>query len=92
MSVATFSREKQLAFGSLIGSMFATIQREHGLTLPELAQLALTIAAARAVEAKWDHETFTYRALDTFDALQAQLGKVTVDGPPLLINPPGKPL
>lgn len=87
-----FSREKQLAFGSLIGSMFATVQREHGLSAPELAQLALTIAAARAVEAKWDHETFTYRALDTFDVLSEQIGKVGVNAPPLLLNPSGKPL
>lgn len=89
--MSTFSKEKQLAFGSIIGGMFATLQREHGLTAPELAQLALTIAASRAVEAKWDAETFVYRAYDSHAVLTEQVGKVTVDAP-LLVNPLGKPL
>lgn len=82
--MSTFTREKQLAFGSLIGSMLATVQREHSLSHAEVAQLALTIAAARAVEAKWDREQFAFLALDTFEVLLEQIGKV----PPLLLRPP----
>ena len=82
--MSTFTREKQLAFGSLIGSMLATVQREHSLSHAEVAQLVLTIAASRAVEAKWDRELFAFQALDTFEVLLEQIGNV----PPLLLRPP----
>ena len=72
----TFTAEKQLALGSIIGGLLKTAQREHELSDAEIAQLALTIAAARASEANWAPELFMLRASQTFDVVHGQIGKV----------------
>jgi hypothetical protein len=88
---STFTVLKQQAFGSLMGSMFETLKREHNLTDADLAQIALTLATARAVEAHWSGPTFIARAQSSYDVQKKLIGKVTANAPATLLGPNGKP-
>lgn len=60
--MSTFTREKQLAFGSIVGGLLNSLQREHGLSDADMVALLLNIAAGEASIARWSLESFMGQA------------------------------
>lgn len=57
-----FTKEKQLAFGSIIGGFLSAVQRENELSDNDLVALVLNVAAGQASIARWSLESFVAQA------------------------------
>jgi hypothetical protein len=75
---SSFTPQKQLAFGSIVGGLLASAQREHSLTDGDLAALLLALAAGQAGIARWDLQTFAAQAVKCFEEGP---GRVRSDAP-----------
>ena len=60
--MSTFTKEKQLAFGSILGGLLSSTQREHGLSDADMVALLLNVAAGQASIARWSIESFMGQA------------------------------
>lgn len=65
--MSSFTREKQLAFGSIVGALLTAAQRDHDLSDADVAALVLAIAAGQAAVAKWDLQTFVNQAAKCYE-------------------------
>lgn len=60
--MSTFTREKQLAFGSILGGLLSSLQQEHGLSDNDVVALLLNVSAGQASIARWSIESFMGQA------------------------------
>lgn len=61
-----FTKEKQLAFGSIIGGFLSAVQRENELSDNDMVALVLNVAAGQASIARWSLESFMGQAQRAF--------------------------
>ena len=59
---STFTPQKQLAFGSIVGGLLRTVQIEHKLTESDLVVILVAMAAGQASVAGWNLESFVQQA------------------------------
>ena len=76
--MSTFSREKQLAFGSILGGLLASVQREHELSDADVVALVLNVAAGQASIARWSLESFMGQAQRAY---QQSAAAIRADAP-----------
>lgn len=85
--MSTFTREKQLAFGSIIGGLLASTQREHNLSDADMVALVLNVAAGQASIARWHLDTFLGQAQRAYQQSAAVI-RPDAPMPPRLSHPP----